>query len=77
MKRELNVKWVDDFWETSEALLQDVILLEAMALRLEREESCMLQTTAELREDTCMRLLNYLSQHADELFVLQRRLKNI
>ena len=64
----------DDFQDTLEDLLQDVILLEAMELREKQRDASMTGVPQELLSQTRRRVLDYLSQHAGDLYVLNREL---
>lgn len=64
----------DDFQESLEDLLQDVILLEAMELREKQRDASMTGVPQELLSQTRRRVLDYLSQHAGDLYILKERL---
>ena len=56
--------------ETINDIIQDVILIEAMTLRMEQRSTAMADLPQELMEQTFSRVLDYLSQHAFDLHIL-------
>ena len=56
--------------ETINDIIQDVILVEAMTLRMEQRSTAMADLPRELVEQTFDRVLDYLSQHALDLHIL-------
>ena len=64
----------DDFQEALEDLLQDVILLEAIDLLEKQRDASITGVPQELLAQTRRRVLDYLSQHAGDLYVLKRKL---
>ncbi len=68
--------WFTDFCETAQDLRQDVVLLEAMALRLEESGGLTWASRDEVFQ-TLWRALDYLSQHAADLGSLARRLEEV
>lgn len=56
--------------ETINDIIQDVILIEAMTLRMEQRSTAMADLPQELMEQTFCRVLDYLSQHALDLHIL-------
>ncbi len=69
----ISMEWAEDFQETSESIQQEVFLLDALALRAEQ---------AGIRDPILAgsfhRLLDYLSQNADDLHHLSHTLeKNV
>lgn len=66
-------KHYDVCQETLEDLLQDVILLEAIDLLEKQRDASMTGVPRELSIQTRRRVLDYLSQHAGELYILNER----
>lgn len=64
----------DDFQETLEDLLQDVVLLEAIDLLEKQRDASTAGVPTELLVQTRRRVLDYLSQHAGDLYILNKRL---
>ena len=60
--------WLVDFDETCQALLEDTLLLEALAAHICKKE--MFSVSAQ----TLKRLSDYLTQHAGDLRQLEERL---
>lgn len=58
--------------ETINDIIQDVILVEAMLLRMEQRSVAMADLPTDLMEQTFSRVLDYLSQHAFDLHILMR-----
>ena len=56
--------------ETINDIIQDVVLVEAMTLRMEQRSTAMADLPQELMEQTFGRVLDYLSQHALDLHIL-------
>ena len=71
---ELSLDWINEFQQTSSDILQDTLLLEGMVLRMEQAKPYMAHVPQEELEESFFRLLNYLSQHAEDLSMLGRRL---
>lgn len=71
---EIPNEWLDSFYEVSQDLIQDVLLLEGMVLRMERTESYMTHVPQTALEGSFFRLMNYLSQHTEDLYLLDRQL---
>lgn len=67
-------KHFDVCQETLEDLLQDVILLEAIDLLEKQRDTSMTGVPQELLAQTRRRVLDYLSQHVGDLYVLKRKL---
>ena len=61
-----------ELYETINDIIQDVILVEAMTLRMEQRSTAMADLPQELIEQTFTRVLDYLSQHALDLYILMR-----
>ena len=66
-----------ELYETINDIIQDVILVEAMTLRMEQRSTAMADLPQELIEQTFTRVLDYLSQHALDLYILMRQHKHI
>jgi len=64
----------DDFQETLEELFQDVVLLEAIDLLEKQRDASTAGVPTELLVQTRRRVLDYLSQHAGDLYILNKRL---
>ena len=62
--------WLTDLRETAQDLRQDLVLLEAMALRLEQPEGLTRVSREELFQ-SLWRAVDYLSQHTMELARLE------
>ena len=72
---ELSLDWINEFQQTSTDILQDTLLLEGMVLRMEQTEPYMMaHVPQEELNKSFFRLLNYLSQHVKELYLLHQRL---
>ena len=63
-----------DFQETLEDLLQDAVLLEAIDLLEKQRDASMKGVPQELVVQTRRRVLDYLSQHAGDLYILNGKL---
>ena len=61
-----------ELYETINDIIQDVILVEATTLRMEQCSTAMADLPQELIEQTFTRVLDYLSQHALDLYILMR-----
>ena len=59
-----------ELYATINDIIQDVILVEAMTLRMEQRSTAMADLPQELMEQTFSRVLDYLSQHAFDLHIL-------
>lgn len=62
----------EDLQETIESIIQDVILLEAMDLRMEHQGARLSSVGQDVLTDTRRRVLDYLAQHAADLCTLTR-----
>lgn len=60
--------WLEEFDETCQALLEDTLLLEALAAHICKREA------ASVSAQTLKRLSDYLTQHAGDLRQLETRL---
>lgn len=67
--------WLQDFETTSEDIIQDMVLLEAMEWRLSRDAHGVLRLPPEVGERALRRVGDYLSQHIWDLHVLTLRLE--
>ena len=63
-----------DFQETLEDLLQDAVLLEAIDLLEKQRDASMKGVPQEFVVQTRRRVLDYLSQHAGDLYILNGKL---
>lgn len=63
--------------ETINNIIQDIILVEAMTLRMEQRSTAMADLPQALMEQTFTRVLDYLSQHAFDLHILMRQREHI
>lgn len=70
MQLKYEPNWLQNLQETAEELLQDVVLLEAMDLRMEQPLSRMTNVSREVLTQTRQRTMDYLSQHACDLYHL-------
>ena len=68
----MNYNKSTELCETINDIIEDVILVEAMTLRMEHRHAYMVNASPELLEQTFHRVLCYLSQHAADLHVLTR-----
>lgn len=68
----MNFDKTTELQETINDIIQDVILVEAMTLRMEQRSTAMADLPCELIEQTFSRVLDYLSQHAFDLHILIR-----
>ena len=68
----MNYDKITELNETINDIIQDVILVEAMTLRMEQRSTAMADLPQELMEQTFARVLDYLSQHALDLHILMR-----
>ena len=66
----MNYSKTTELQETINDIIQDVILVEAMTLRMEQRSTAMADLPRELVEQTFDRVLDYLSQHALDLHIL-------
>ena len=62
----------EDLQETIEAIIQDVVLLEAMDLRMEHHNPRLSSVSPEVLDDTRQRVLDYLAQHTTDLYTLTK-----
>lgn len=67
--------WFSEFQATSADLLQDAVLLEALALYTEQRDTHLNPIPPEILGQTRGRLLDYLSQHATDLYFLSQRME--
>jgi len=63
--------------ETINDIIQDVILVEAMTLRMGQRSTAMADLPQELMEQTFSRVLDYLSQHTFDLHILTKQQNHI
>ena len=68
----MNFGKTTELQETINDIIQDVILVEAMTLRMEQRSTAMADLPQALMEQTFGRVLDYLSQHALDLHILMR-----
>ena len=66
----MNYNKTTELYETINDIIQDVILIEAMTLRMEQHSTAMADLPQELMAQTFARVLDYLSQHAFDLHML-------
>ena len=69
----MNYNKSTELCETISDIIEDVVLVEAMTLRMEHRDSYMVNASPELLEQTFHRILCYLSQHAADLRILTQR----
>lgn len=69
----MNFNKTTELSETIIDIIEDVILVEAMALRMEQRRTYMVNASPELMEQTFHRVMCYLSQHAADLQVLTQK----
>lgn len=67
--------WLAELQSTSADLLQDAVLLEALALYTEQRDTRLNPIPPEILGQTRGRLLDYLSQHATDLYFLSQRME--
>ena len=68
----MNYNKSTELCETINDIIEDVILVEAMTLRIKHRHPYMVNASPELLEQAFHRVLCYLSQHAADLHVLTR-----
>ena len=68
----MNLNPESELHATINDIIEDVILIEAMLLRMEQRSTAMADLPQELMEQTFSRVLDYLSQHALDLHILMR-----
>lgn len=68
----MNYDKITELNETVNDIIQDVILVEAMTLRMAQRSAARADLSPELMEQTFARVLDYLSQHAFDLYILMR-----
>ena len=68
----MNYNKTTELYETINDIIQDVILIEAMTLRMEQHSTAMADLPQELMAQTLARVLDYLSQHAFDLHILMK-----
>lgn len=68
----MNYNATAELHATINDIIEDVILIEAMLLRMEQRSTAMADLPQELMEQTFSRVLDYLSQHALDLHILMR-----
>lgn len=68
----MNYNKTTELYETINDIIQDVILIEAMTLRMEQHSTAMADLPQELMAQTFARVLDYLSQHAFDLHMLMK-----
>ena len=66
----MNLNREIELYETINDIIEDVILIEAMTLRMKQRSTAMADLPQELMEQTFSRVLDYLSQHAFDLHIL-------
>ena len=69
----MNFNKTTELCETINDIIEDVILVEAMTLRMEQRRPYMVNASPELMEQTVHRVMCYLSQHAADLQVLTQK----
>lgn len=69
----MNFNRETELCQTINDIIQDVILVEAMTLRMEQRSAAMADLPQELMEQTFDRVLDYLSQHAFDLHILTKQ----
>ena len=73
----MNFDKTTELHETINDIIQDVILVEAMLLRMRHRSTAMADLPPDLMEQTFSRVLDYLSQHAFDLHILMQQCKCI
>ena len=73
----MNFNRETELYETIDDIIQDVILVEAMTLRMAQRSTAMADLPQELMEQTFARVLDYLSQHAFDLHILTQSREHI
>lgn len=68
----MNYNKTTELYETINDIIQDVVLIEAMTLRMEQHSTAMADLPQELMAQTFARVLDYLSQHAFDLHMLMK-----
>ncbi len=66
-----SVEWLNEFQATCESIQQDILMLEALTLHAEQKGA-----DDPIFPETFRRLLDYLTQHAEELCFLGQTLEN-
>ena len=66
----MNFNKTTELSETLNDIMEDVILLEAMHLRMEQRSTAMADLPAEQIEQAFARVLDHLSQHTFDLHIL-------
>lgn len=69
------ISWLDGFHETCQDIIEDAILLEALAVYTAAGGPFLRGDTAAYFSPTFRRLTSYLSQHVLELYRLEDRLE--
>ena len=70
------ISWLDGFHETCQDIIEDAILLDALAVYTAADSSFLHGDTAAYFSPTFRRLTDYLSQHALDLYCLEDRLES-
>lgn len=68
----MNYNKTTELYETINDIIQDVILIEAMTLRMEQRSTAIADLPREFMDQTFQRVLDYLSQHAFDLHILMK-----
>ena len=68
-------KWLEDFNETCQDMIEDAFLLNALALYISNHEELTSGEWAAYFPPVLHRLCDYLSQHAAELHRLKKQLR--
>ena len=68
----MNYDKTTELHATINDIIEDVILIEAMLLRMEQRSSAIADLPQERMEQTFSRVLDYLSQHAFDLHILMQ-----
>ena len=68
----MNYNKTTEFYETINDIIQDVILIEAMTLRMEQHSTATADLPQEFMDQTFQRVLDYLSQHTFDLHILMK-----
>ena len=68
----MDLKRESELYATINDIIEDVILIEAMVLRMKQRSTAMADLPADLMEQTLSRVLDYLSQHAFDLHILTK-----
>lgn len=71
----ISTDWASDFKEACGEIRSDAILLESLLLRREEDFHSLIALTDDVFNQTFSLLLDYLAQHTEELYRLERKLE--